>query len=675
MTSIFHAFSMKYAQIAEVAPRLKDLGFTHVQFPPIQKTRVLMELDGDLLIKQLKGVDAHLEGFAALFKKARAKASAYPPHEFDYLLRRQIYTVNQPILREMYQAILDGVDPPALLEHLYNHPFYGNYIATSTYPYQAALTDAAALVLQIRAQPPPPTFSADELAAVSAEYDVLHSEVTALRAAAPESLRTRLKQVAKRQSQLWHSKHKHEAYTAIIDSICAAVPITSAIRSAVATTAVLLPPAKPPKRRPPFAAAKAKQWLDRMIICELLLYPPWWMIYQPMKLEIGDTHLGSREDILAAITTCRAHGLEVIADIVINNLAAVSGEKKIWEPFLARATPASATLADIIPADQYDAPPVQKLRELALSAFGADDLSIFTVPYECREDQDPTHCWMSGALPQLNQGHPVVQAALQVFIESLRAAGISGVRIDAAAHLKPHICGKVTDSFGGLSYIEYVGNAPREYEAASRLEDFGIGEDLYLHIFSEVAQTERLKNIGPVQLNRLARPDSVVMIINHDHVTGSIPSKVFSELPSQLTYELSVAYLIQRIYGSVLVMPHDIEFPMVRSALALRQRMREVGIVREYVSVNARQIVVEKYDGAGTCRFVAALNLSTDPIVVGDRTVQPLSFEWIEAQPDQKANTQSLKCIYNNVKNTPNPWNPWLRRYCYPQGNVLQLEK
>ena len=176
-----------------------------------------------------------------------------------------------------------------------------------------------------------------------------------------------------------------------------------------------------------------------------MVYPPWWLIYQPLKLAVDDTFLGTQSDILNAIRVCNNHGIEVIADIVVNNLAATPGERNAWDSF--RITNAE-TLGDCVSAEQKV---LEKTRDLLRNAFGSDDLHMLTPPYECKTGQEPTRCWMSGALPQLQQSHPIIQQSLQLFVSSLKSVGISGVRVDAAVHVSPSICSFLMNQFDGIS--------------------------------------------------------------------------------------------------------------------------------------------------------------------------------------------------------------------------------
>ena len=276
--------------------------------------------------------------------------------------------------------------------------------------------------------------------------------------------------------------------------------------------------------------------VNRILFYEYILYPPWWLIYQPVHLAIGNTFLGTRDEIANAIRACKSAGLQVIVDVVINNLAATAGEKSEWMPIVAQG--------------KYDnSPVVLRIQQLLLNAFSSTDLDLVTFPKECGAKQEPTECWMSLALPQLNQSHPLVISARDAFLNSLLDLGVDGVRIDAAAHLTPQICQEIVGRFPGLSYIEYLGvhgkYAFSDYSDALRLEDFDIGESLF----------------GAVK-KFIYDPDSVAMLVNHDHVMGSLPSLIYDILPSKTDYDAALALLRDR--GHLLIMPHDLNTNHIR---------------------------------------------------------------------------------------------------------------
>lgn len=647
MNCIFHAFNLSYGTIQSLAPHLSDLGFTHIQFPPIQTTRVLTEHDYELLQSMVKLKDVHLSEYHKLCTIAREKNERYSSHTYDYLLRQRLHYIRQPTFKHLHSLLLDGGAVPDTLLDTLSHSDGPDSLRTLTSAFLTGKThplypliEAAEIVLTIKPIPEHFDDSASHI-----EYAAIQQKIKHMNRPIPNAILKKCSELNKRTKKD-ALKNQQRAIHARLREL---VPLTSELRRTfLSDTHGSIDYA---------AIKKPKHWLDVMFVCEFLLYPPWWMIYQPLELAIGDTMLGTRQDSLDAIKACKAYGLTVLSDVVVNNLAAVAGEKQFWSPYATQAKAIGAkTLAEVT----EDAG--THVRDLLLHAFQSSDLSLLTAPYECRAEQDPTLCWMSGCLPQLNPDHPRVRQAQGALFQSLRDAGVDGIRVDAAAHLTSAHCRWMLNFFEDDkgSYIEYVGPNGDAYDLV-RKEDFAIGEDLYLHIFSEQAQFQKIKNYGG---NRIDRLDSVVMIVNHDHVMGSLPSDVFNQLPSRKTYELSLAYLLQRVYGNVLLMPHDIEFEYTIQALQFRRLMKEHDIVREYVSILDNVVQILKYNANDDCRFVVFFNMNSDAIETSYGILDPLSFQWFNV-----SNTSNVKTVYNSRHRR------WMTRYCLGQRNCGKQSK
>ncbi len=528
---------MKYSDIAQFAPRLAACGFTHVQFPPIQEGRILSELDIPLIAKQLQVRDAQLRAFETLCKKASAKAAARPGDNYEYLLQRRVNYIRQPLFRDMHKYILQGVECDNLLEYIFETTVYGVFIASGGCYHPPELMDAAELILKLMDEPDAFDEEEDaELRRVSHRYAEVQDEIQKTKPNIPKSLLQELNILKGIKLRLVQKKQNRQAYLNNLEKLHELLPITAAIRARTRTPKYRC--FNVPKKLI-FNKQKAKHWLDCMTICELLMYPPWWLIYQPMRLAIGNTFLGSKEDIYNAINVCRENGLEVIADIVINNLAAVPGERQSWLPYASAASESSRTLADVVPVGTKH-PSVSAIKDLLRGAFGSDDLELLTAPN--------TSGWMSGALPQLNQCHPIIQTALQKFINSLKEAGVSGVRIDAAEHISPNVCEKVISNFPlGISYVEYTGKSPELYKSVC-LEDFDIANELW----AEATPT--------------TNKDHIAMIINHDHLMGTLHSPVFVEVPSEREYELLVSELLNFTDRNLLLLIHETDIDLVATS-------------------------------------------------------------------------------------------------------------
>jgi hypothetical protein len=638
MSSIYHAFNMQYKHISDIAHHLADLGFTHVQFPPIQRTRVLSGTDLSLIQNQLKVCDVHLQDFEALCLKARAKNAAYPTHIFDYLLQQRVRYINQPMLQQVYKNILNGVCTfKNKLKDLYAQSSVAyalidvhNSKSPKKHPYYPLYREVELIAHAPRKLDVDPALQT-KLINIHFEQTMIQQEIAALKGRASNELLNRSKELKKQYVQLKSQEALQKKYDATLQELHALSDKCAVLRKQLQDGE---------QHKDNLYSIRDAHLFNLIFLGELLMFPPWWMIYQPVALEIGDTFLGSLQDIHDAVQACKHHGLQVIADVIVNNLAAVAGERDDWIYNYSGAS--------------------FKLQNMLRDVFGTDDLTSVTPRIECADGQEPTQCWMSGALPQLNQNHPAVLAQQGVFMQSLLAAGFDGVRIDAAAHLTPQECKRIINVFPGVSYIEYVGGSeswrayPDYMYNIVRVEDFAIGEDLYAHIFSEHSQFERIKNYGGARLQRHTNLDSVVMIVNHDQVMGSIPSRIFNSLPSHKTYELSLAYLLQRIYGHVLLMPHDIEFLGVHNALKLRKRMKDEGIVREYVQMRDNgHIFIYKYNLQDECKFVCVFNLRESDFITEYGVVSSLAFRWFAVDNDE----QSMNLQYNRR------YSKWMQNY------------
>lgn len=615
MASIFHAFDIPYKTIGALAPHLREMGFTHIQFPPIQQTRTLTEFDAELLLSILRSRVTYRKEYQTQLAKAHQKDNQYPPHNFHFLLDQMIHYIQQPTIKQIVSG--RNLDNPtyrffaSVVERGPKHPFY-------------PLVKAAECVLQWEPFRP---FSSEKLQELQEIRKIIQPMLK--KNQTPELLQKE-RQLKKQISQETTNQRSWEKQISLRQTLQELVPTTIHLRQQLLSEGI--------PNVDLVHVKKVKHFDEIVLICEALLYPPWWMVYQPVKLEIGRTHLGSKEDILDAIQVCKRHGLSVIADVVVNNLAASAGEKKSWEPVLQNAKEQGAILLSDIQMDM-NIEVIHLVQKLLEGAFGSRDLSLLTAPYECREGQDPTRCWMSGCLPQFNPNHPLVVQKQEEFLKSLLEAGVEGIRVDAAAHLTPNHCSWLLSFFSGLSYIEYVG--PNGHLYPVRKEDFAIGEDIVGTIFSEKGQLQKTTNYGDTKLHRLEL-DSVTMILNHDQLMGTIPSAVVDHLPSQVTVELSLAYLIQRVYGIPLLLPHDIEQRFVLDALQLRRRLQEAGIVREYVSILNQVIQIDKYDAENNRQFVVYINMNTDTKEVAEGVLEPLSFQWFSLL------SNNTRIIYNN---------------------------
>lgn len=133
----------------------------------------------------------------------------------------------------------------------------------------------------------------------------------------------------------------------------------------------------------------------------------WWTSYQPVSYRIAG-RLGDRDAFAAMVETCHAAGVKVIADAVINHMAAGSGTGTGGTAYTKYGYPGYFEDADF---------------------------------HTCRTDikdytnrDDVQNCELVG-LPDLDTGKEEVRSTIAAYLDDLRSTGVDGFRVDAAKHM------------------------------------------------------------------------------------------------------------------------------------------------------------------------------------------------------------------------------------------------
>ncbi|HEU0300526.1 MAG TPA: alpha-amylase family protein [Longimicrobium sp.] len=206
-----------------------------------------------------------------------------------------------------------------------------------------------------------------------------------------------------------------------------------------------LPPVDPPPARPvldPTYRASGRgaagdvfvhlfewKWTDVAAECEQVLGPagfravqvsppqehivlagsPWWIRYQPVSYSIDRSRGGTRAQFIDMVTRCRAAGVDVYVDAVINHMTAGGGTGTNGTAYTKYAYPGLYAQADFHPAC-----PVSDYQ----SAANVQD------------------CELVG-LADLSTGAASVQQKIADYLVGLARLGVAGFRIDAAKHMQP----------------------------------------------------------------------------------------------------------------------------------------------------------------------------------------------------------------------------------------------
>ncbi|MEV5947103.1 carbohydrate-binding module family 20 domain-containing protein [Streptomyces sp. NPDC051993] len=202
--------------------------------------------------------------------------------------------------------------------------------------------------------------------------------------------------------------------------------------------------------------------------------PQWWTSYQPVSYKIAG-RLGDRTAFKNMIDTCHAAGVKVVADAVINHMAAGSGT----------GTGGSAYT-------KYNYPGTYQSQDM-------DDCTTTINNYADRWNVQ--HCELVG-LADLDTNEPYVRTRIAQYLNDLLSLGVDGLRIDAAKHIATEdiaaIKAQLTNPSAYLKQevIYGAGEAvqPTEYLPNGDVQEFRYGRDLK-RVFTGEKLAE-LKNFG-----------------------------------------------------------------------------------------------------------------------------------------------------------------------------------
>lgn len=172
---------------------------------------------------------------------------------------------------------------------------------------------------------------------------------------------------------------------------------------------------------------------------------PWYFFYQPVSYRLF-SRMGSRSELRSMIQTCRANGVRVYADAIINHMV---GEGNDVNPRHRNSAGGScATWSEksstkgspyFTHSFAYEANPYTGERpalEFPAVPFGPTDFHCQLVADDETDFRKLEVGWLLG-LADLNTKKPYVRERIAQYLIDLMGIGFSGFRIDAYKHLGP----------------------------------------------------------------------------------------------------------------------------------------------------------------------------------------------------------------------------------------------
>ncbi len=259
----------------------------------------------------------------------------------------------------------------------------------------------------------------------------------------------------------------------------------------------------------------------------------WYYAYQPVSYRI-ESRKGTRAQFRSMVDTCRAAGVKVIVDAVINHMSGQAAGGTGW---------AGSRYG------HYDYPGIYQYQDFHhCGRNGNDDIANYGDRYEIQ------NCELVN-LSDLATGSGYVRDRIAAYLEDLLSLGVDGFRLDASKHMPS---ADVAAILGRLSRRPYVVQEvihgtgepvqPTEYTANGDVHEFRYGKDL-----GRVFRRERLaylRNFGEAW-GYLPSGQAVAFVDNHD--TQRDGGDVLTHRDEGV-YALANAFMLAWPYGTPSVM-------------------------------------------------------------------------------------------------------------------------
>ncbi|AZS75408.1 glycosidase [Streptomyces lydicus] len=238
----------------------------------------------------------------------------------------------------------------------------------------------------------------------------------------------------------------------------------------------------------------------------------WWTSYQPVSYKIAG-RLGDRTAFASMVSACHTAGVKVIADAVINHMAAGSG------------TGTGGTRYT-----KYDYPGTYQDQDFHGCRKSISDYG---------DRNDVQTCELVG-LADLDTGRDHVRTTIAKYLDDLRSLGVDGFRVDAAKHISAADLAAIKSKMRDPGYwvqevIHGAGEAvqPEEYTGNGDVDEFRYGH--HLKSAFQGGNLDRLKSIAD---GKLGSDKARTFVDNWDTERNG----------STLTYKDGAAYTLAHVF-------------------------------------------------------------------------------------------------------------------------------
>jgi len=292
-----------------------------------------------------------------------------------------------------------------------------------------------------------------------------------------------------------------------------------------------------------FAAVQVSPPNEHAIIDTAANQFPWWERYQSVSYKL-ESRSGTRAEFADMVKRCRAAGVEIYADVILNHMAAGAGTGSAGTVYTKYSYPG------VYGPDDFHADPNPAYPNILCD----HTINDFNDPNEVRT------CELSG-LADLRTESPTVQDELANYLADLYGLGVRGYRIDAAKHIDQGQLAQILDRLesklpaGSTFFVDqevtdFGGDAvPKDlYYPTGSVDDFVFTADItatFTHVDETLATLQHLDTapfIGPSD-------KSVVFTDNHDSQRGHVGSGLILSYKRGAVYALANVFMLAYPYG------------------------------------------------------------------------------------------------------------------------------
>jgi alpha-amylase len=283
-----------------------------------------------------------------------------------------------------------------------------------------------------------------------------------------------------------------------------------------------------------FAAVQVSPPNEHAVIRQSNGNYPWWQRYQPVRYNIGRSRSGTQAEFQDMVNRCRAVGVNIYVDAVINHMTSGSGTGSNGSSYTKYSYPGL-----------YSDPDFHSCRS-NIGNYG--------------DASNVQNCELSG-LADLNTGSDYVRTQIASYMIGLANMGVRGFRVDAVKHISPTdmdaIVSKVNAAVEPDPYFffEVIGASGEAVQPSQYFNIAGgavdVTEFAYQNNISSKFLNGRVADLRTLgeSWGMMASSKAVVFTSNHDTQRGHGGGGAFISYQNGSLNDLSHVFMLAWPYG------------------------------------------------------------------------------------------------------------------------------